>query len=175
MQDDPSGGTNRYPIIHISEEMLARTASILMDFACPAPSEGVVYWFGIEGNYAGGVTTLIVPNASTNWGCITTSPEENARVVRTIVGTPLVLLGQAHSHPRNHVRHSRIDDRDTFANFDGALSVVVPYYGRKGLRLTRCGIHRHMSGKFQIIEPKQIGEHIRVIPDIINLRSNRNG
>jgi len=171
MQEDSNVVIHRYPVIYITEEVLSRTANILLDFAKPTPSEGVVYWFGIEGSHAGAVTTLIVPNATTSWGCITTSAEENARVLRTIIGTNLVLLGQAHSHPRNHVRHSRIDDRDTFANFDGAISVVVPYYGRKGIRLTRCGIHRHISGSFQVIQPKNISSHIRVIPNTINLRN----
>lgn len=174
MQEDPSALVSGQPVIYITDELLSKTANILADFADPIPSEGIVYWFGIESSHAGVVTTLIVPHAMTNWGCITTTAEDNALVVRSILGTRLVLLGQAHSHPRNHVRHSLIDDRDTFAHFDGAISVVVPFYGRKGINLARCGIHRHIAGKFQIIRPKETRDHIQVIPSTIDLRRNRN-
>lgn len=159
-----------YATVYITEELLTATANILASFAEPTSSEGVVYWFGFETPERSIVTTLIVPEAQSTWGCITTTVEANARVLQAIVGTPLILLGQAHSHPRHHVRHSVVDDRDTFAQFDGALSVVVPYYGRRGLKLSRCGIHRHMDGKFQIISYKHIDKHLQVIPGTIDFR-----
>ena len=36
------------PIVYISDELAQRTAAFLDSFARRRPSEGVVYWFGIE-------------------------------------------------------------------------------------------------------------------------------
>lgn len=169
--DKPSGDSHTaYPILYITEGQLQKTAELLASFAEETLSEGVVYWFGFESGDKSVATTLIVPEANSSWGCITTTPEANARALEAIVGTPLILLGQAHSHPRHRVRHSRVDDRDTFANFDGAISIVVPYYGRKGLKLRRCGVHRHLAGRYRVISPSRVSEHIRLFPAAIDLR-----
>jgi hypothetical protein len=135
--------------------------------------EGIVYWFGLEFGQRAIVTTLIVPDADTSGGCIATSEEANAEAVAAIYGTPLVLLGQAHSHPRSLIHHSHIDDRDTFARFDGAISVVVPHYARRGITLSQCGVHRHLNGRFAFIDLEDIDRHIKVIPGVRDLRRNR--
>lgn len=158
------------PVLHITDILLVETGNLLASFAATKRSEGIVYWFGLELEEISVVTSLIVPNADTSWGCISTSPEANAEVLSLIVGTPLVLLGQAHSHPGNKVRHSDIDNRQTFARFEGAISVVVPYFAKKGVKLRRCGIHRHTGGSFEIISPKQLAKHIVVIPGKADLR-----
>jgi hypothetical protein len=158
------------PVLYITETLLDETGKLLASFAEKRRSEGVVYWFGMELAENSVVTTLIVPDADTTWGCISTSPEVNAEALAVIIGTPLVLLGQAHSHPANHVRHSDVDNRQTFASFEGAISVVVPYFARRGINLRRCGIHRHINGAFRIISPKQIENHIVVIPGKADLR-----
>lgn len=158
------------PEVLITRTLLDRTAELLASFAEQHQAEGVVYWFGIELGSSAVVTTLVVPNADTRWGCVRTSPEANAEALSVIVGTPLVLIGQAHSHPANGVRHSRVDDQETFARFDGAVSVVVPYFGRRGLNLRRCGVHRHISGEFRVVPPSQVGRHIRVLPGEADFR-----
>jgi proteasome lid subunit RPN8/RPN11 len=160
------------PVLHITDALLAETGNLLASFAEKKRSEGVVYWFGLELEEISVVTSLIVPDADTSWGCILTSPEANAEVLSLIVGTPLVLLGQVHSHPGNKVRHSDIDNRQTFASFEGAISVVIPYFGKKGINLRRCGIHRHIGGGFKVISHKQLEKHIVVIPGKADLRRN---
>lgn len=158
------------PTVYITKNLLERTRVLLASFAEKGRSEGVVYWFGFELGETAVVTTLIVPNADTSWGCIRTSPQANAQALSAIVGTPLVLLGQAHSHPGRDVRHSPTDDRDTFASFDGAISVVVPNYGQEQINLEICGIHRHSGGAFQYIEAPEISDHIYVLPDEADFR-----
>jgi hypothetical protein len=157
------------PVVYISDELAQRTAAFLDSFARRRPSEGVVYWFGIEDRRTAVVTTLVVPNADTTAGSVRTSPEVNAEALGVIVSTPLVYLGQAHSHPGHHVKHSCFDDEQTFARFDGAISVVVPWFGRYGLHLSECGIYRHESGRFR--EVKDIDNHLRVVPGSQDLRT----
>lgn len=158
------------PIVYITENLLERTRVLLASFANKGGSEGVVYWFGFELGEVSVVTTLIVPDADTSWGCIKTSPQANAQALSAIIGTPLVLLGQAHSHPGRDVRHSPTDDRETFASFDGAISVVVPNYGQEQIDLETCGIHRHSGGTFQYIEAPKISDHIQVLPGEADFR-----
>lgn len=161
------------PTVYITKELLERTRALLASFADDSRSEGVVYWFGFESEENAVVTTLVVPDADTSWGCIKTSPQANAQALSAIVGTPLILLGQAHSHPGSGVRHSPTDDNETFASFDGAISVVVPHYGRDGINLETCGIHRHTGGAFRFIEPSEISEHIKALPGEVDFRKKK--
>jgi hypothetical protein len=158
------------PVVYITDTLLAETGRLIASFAEGSESEGVVYWFGFELGDKAVVTTLIVPNANTSHGCISTSPGANGEALGVIVGTPLVLLGQAHSHPGERVRHSPVDDRETFARFDGGLSVVVPHFARRGVDLSRCGVHRHVDGAFKFIRPERVGEHVVVVPGQADLR-----
>lgn len=161
--------SKRMPIVYITNELAQQTAALLESFALRRPSEGVVYWFGIESESAAIVTTLIVPDANTGDGSIRTSAQANAAAVGVIVGTPLVYLGQAHSHPGSHVVHSQIDDEETFARFDGAISVVVPWFGKYGLHVEECGVHRHVGGRFR--EIRDVNAHLRILPGLADLRS----
>jgi hypothetical protein len=154
--------------IYITEELGERTAQLLDSFASEQPSEGIVYWFGLELEKCSVVTTLIVPEADTRDGCIQTSVEANAEVIRVIVGSPLVLIGQAHSHPGRNVSHSSVDDEQSFARFDGALSVVVPWFGRYGFRIEECGLHRHVGGRF--VRVRDSYAHLRIVPGFADLR-----
>lgn len=142
----------RFPVVYITDELARRTAALLGSFASRRPSEGVVYWFGIEAPLAAAITTLIVPDADTRDGSVRTSVHANAKAIAVITDTPLVYLSQAHSHPGRNVSHSYVDDHETFATFDGAISVVVPWFGRYGVKIQECAFYRHLDGKFRQIE-----------------------
>jgi hypothetical protein len=159
------------PVVYVTDELLDETARLLASFADGEESEGVTYWFGLEFGARAVVTTLVIPDADTSNGTVRTSAKANAEAVSVAIGTPLVLLGQAHSHPFQRVSHSWVDDRDTFAQFPGALSVVVPFYGRLGIDLRTCGVHRHIGGGFRRIRAKDVEQHLRVLPSVADLRS----
>lgn len=159
---------NGLPLIYISDVLAARTAELLDSFAQSRPAEGIVYWFGFEFGSQSVVTTLVVPNADTSGGAVSTSVEANAEAIALLVDTPLVHLGQAHSHPGTNVGHSTVDDAETFSRYDGAISVVVPWFGRYGFNLGDCGVHRHVDGRFQRI--RNVDDHLRVFPGAADLR-----
>lgn len=163
------------PVIFVTESLLEETGRLLASFATTRDSEGIVYWFGLELGQRGVVTTLVVPNAETGRGYISTSAAANAEAMGVMVDTPLVLIGQAHSHPRGRVNHSPTDDRDTFAQFPGALSVVVPFFGRCGFPLDLCGVHRHMNGRFERIPQTRLSDHLRILPSVADFRSDHDG
>jgi hypothetical protein len=159
---------SRIPLVLITDVLADRTAVLLDSFASERPSEGVVYWFGVVDNAFAVVTTLVVPDAVAEIRGVRTSVEANANVVEAMAGTPLVLVGQAHSHPSSDVSHSVVDDRETFARFEGAISVVVPWFGRYGFDLTKCGVHRHIGGRFERAGAPH--EHLRVVPGLLDFR-----
>jgi|GEM_PF-1671323 hypothetical protein len=165
--------SDKVPIIYIPATLLGATGMLLASFAEELPSEGIVYWFGLELGPRAIVASLVVPNADSSRGDIVTSAAANAEALGAVVGTPLVLLGQAHSHPRANVRHSPVDDRETYAQFPGALSVVVPFFSRNGIDLSRCGVHRHLAGRYQLIPRDQVQQHVRVVPGIVDFRRDR--
>jgi hypothetical protein len=156
------------PIVYISDELATKTAFLLNSFADAKPSEGVVYWFGIEQQQSAVVTTLIVPNADTTYGSVWTSALANSDAIRVTIGTALVYLGQAHSHPGSSVSHSLVDDSDTFALCEGILSIVVPWFGRYGIQLAECGVHRYVGNRFMDVD--RVDDHLRIVPGFADLR-----
>ena len=152
--------------VYITDELLERSRGLLKSFARPGSeaTEGVVYWFGFETPLASFVTTLMVPDAKASWGCISTSAVANAEVLTSIVGTPLGLIGQAHSHPGSDVRHSDVDDRQTFPRFEGAISVVVPYFARRKFDLGTSGVHRFVGGRYCLVSGEDLRDHLVVLP-----------
>ncbi len=160
-------------VIYLPDHLAQETARLLDSFATLRPSEGVVYWFGIDTPEIAMVCSLIIPDADTANGCVRTSAQANAAAIMTTVDTPLVYLGQAHSHPGGFVSHSGTDDNETFARFDGAISVVVPWFGRYGFHLGQCGVYRHIDGRFRQVS--DVDGHLRVIPGIVDLRSRHSG
>ena len=172
---DQAAAERTLPTVFVGDTLAQRTADLLDSFAEERPSEGVVYWFGLELGEQAVVTTLVVPDADTQTGAVHTTIQANVQALSTIVGTPLVLLGQTHSHPASNVRHSPIDDRDTFARFEGALSVVVPYFGRYGLDLHTSGVYRHINGRFEQILPDVMAGHLVVLPGFADLRCPSKG
>ena len=162
------------PVVFLTKAQLDETARLLASFAPPGDEhEGIVYWFGLELGERAVVTTLVVPDADTSYGSVRTSPEANAEAVALTIGTPLVLLGQAHSHPSEWVEHSGVDDRDTFAQWTGAISVVVPWYGGRGMRIESCGVHRHIGGRYEWIPAERVCEHLQVLDARVDLRKPR--
>jgi len=161
------------PAIYIPATLLERTGDLIATFAELRPAEGVVYWFGIESVSRGVVTTLIVPDADTTTGRIRTSVEANAEALTAIIDTPLVLLGHAHSHPGTYVEHSLTDDAEAFGRFDGALSLVVPYFARYGIDLSDCGVYRHIGGRFRWVDPSDVPAHLVVLPGVVDYRRDR--
>ena len=158
------------PIILLPELLLEKTWRLLRSFCRQTDNEGVVYWFGVEQGDSGVVTTLIVPDAETSRGRIRTSAAANAEVVEATIGTPLILLGQAHSHPGRMVQHSVTDDREAFASFPGMLSVVMPHYARGAPDLRKCGIHRILERRFVLLAREEVERHLRLLPSVRDLR-----
>ncbi len=72
-------------------------------------------------------------------------------------------VARLHSHP-GHAFHSTVDDRNPVLTFDGALSIVVPFFGL-GLRagLHACAVYVRRAGRWVRVAPgRERDEVIRV-------------
>jgi hypothetical protein len=81
------------------------------------------------------------------------------------LGPGEVYLVRVHSHP-GRAFHSTTDDRNPALTHEGALSVVVPYFGL-GLRrgLDACGVFRLEGGRWRLLQPSPQREEWLVVDD----------
>lgn len=152
------------PRVAISEAVVAQT-EMLLRVSRWRPHERIVYWGGFETHTSCLVTTVIRPNAVMTGGSFRTTSRENARAVTFLRSHNLVLIGQVHTHPSSYVDHSEGDDEDAFMRFENYLSLVVPFYARRGvLPLTTCGIHRFEGNFFRRLKTIEIENTFTVVP-----------
>ena len=135
------------------------------------PHEGIVYWAGFPSPSGWTVTTVITPKAETTPGSFRTSVRANAYVVRAVNALKLQVLAQVHGHPTDWVEHSDGDNRGAFMPYDGFYSIILPWYGRRGMTsLENCGVHQFKKGGFSCLEPEEVKRRFIVVPSSIDLR-----
>jgi hypothetical protein len=94
-------------------------------------------------------------------GCWVEVTEVGKRQLATSLGAGELYLARIHSHPSDAF-HSRTDDRNPVLTFEGALSIVVPFFGL-GLRrgLDACAVYRLLGGRWQPIDA-ELSDWLRV-------------
>jgi hypothetical protein len=133
--------------------------------------EGIVYLLGRELAELTVLTTALAPEADTTYGSVHCSKERMGAAAEAARDAGLGLLAQVHSHPRDGTQHSLGDDEMIFMPFEGMLSIVVPWYGRVGMRpLHHLGVHQYQDGTWVAAEPPSIREQITIVPGGIDLR-----
>jgi len=165
-------GTARQSITWVSVSVLEHTAQVLRQSGNGATKhEGIVYWAGRHLGSETVVTTCIAPAARSTWGSFSTSSGTNARVVMYLAEHGLELLGQVHSHPGAVVDHSDGDDERALMPYEGFVSIVVPRYGRNGLRpLTNCGVHVYENSRFRRLPESAVMSRFHVVDEFADLR-----
>lgn len=159
--------------IYLPEQIAQDTAKFITSYGDEEGThEGVAYWAGVATGKALVVTTVLAPEASTTVGSFSTSVVANAAVVIKVNEFHLNILAQVHGHPSGWVGHSAGDNAGVFMPYEGFYSVVVPWYGLRGLLpLTICGIHRYERGVFIRLPNDQVEQQFVVLPSSIDLRS----
>ena len=132
----------------LPQAIVPEIAKILRSYGDGEAHEGVVYLGGVETAEQSVALVAIAPVATTTRGSFRTDLNANAAVVSTLATQGLILIGQVHSHPGDWVDHSDGDDEGALVRFQGYWSLVVPAFARRGLLLTRCGIHLYDRGRF---------------------------
>lgn len=110
---------------------------------------------GLEGTAmikAGSDTRLVIPTQharrdSRGGVNVEVGRDGQMELVRAL-GPGDLYIARIHSHPGDAF-HSATDDANPVITFDGAISIVVPYFGL-GLRrgLSACAVYRHDKGRW---------------------------
>jgi len=113
-------------------------------------------------------TTVLLPYTENSAASCTFPLEVTMECVDLIHGAGQVLLAQLHTHPGRFCTHSSVDDRGAFSDCAGLFSVVVPLFGRYGVRrlLERgIGIHERLpNGDWRQLPEAEGRKRLVIIP-----------
>ncbi len=122
----------------------------------------------IVGKSTGLVTTVVLPYTESHSGGCTLPNDITARCFDIIRRRGQLVLAQVHSHPARAF-HSLTDDEWAFSDSPGLFSLVVPCFGRYGLRniLTNgVGIYERLTnGDWYPLDQSEIERRFNIIPD----------
>jgi hypothetical protein len=133
--------------------------------------EGIAFLCGVEKGDLTVLLTAIAPEADHGVGHVSCSAKQMAAVSAAARSFGLGVLTQVHSHPSPYTGHSFGDDEMIFMPFEGMLSIVVPSYGRFGVRpLDSLGVHQFQNGRWVLCERESVRRAIAILPAKVDLR-----
>lgn len=134
--------------------------------------EGMVFLAGRE--LAGDLTlltTAIAPDCEHSRGRVWANRSAVGSVASGARKHALAVLAQVHSHPGASTRHSLGDDQMILMPFESMLSIIVPHYGRFGMRpVSTLGVHQFQDGEWRLCDSGSVAGAVTVVPDYIDLR-----
>lgn len=135
--------------------------------------EQVCYFDGIRCGDQAIVTTITFPNAELHPTHFHVSPESMSQAGQHFRALGMVRLAQVHTHPDAWTGHSQWDDSHAYSQMPGAVSIVLPHFGRRGPSLDDAGLHLRTGGGWTEIAREQAAELIRVVPSLLDFRPKR--
>jgi hypothetical protein len=132
--------------------------------------EQVCYFDGVLINADGVVTTVTIPNASLEGGRFRVEPAAMSEAGKHFRKFRLRRLAQVHTHPTDWVDHSRWDDEWAYSQLPGAISIVLPHFGRTGPRLGQVGVHLRTDEGWRRLLPDEVPSYVRLVPGLLDFR-----
>jgi proteasome lid subunit RPN8/RPN11 len=156
----------------ITEGAVTAAERLLPSFRGPdGDHEGMAFLLGRELRELTIFTSVLAPDADHGEGHVVCDPSAVSGAQRASREHGLAILGQVHSHPGSSTEHSEGDDTLILMPFEGMVSLVVPWYGRVGLRpLSGLGVHQYQDGRWVLIESNSVRKRLTVVPTWIDLR-----
>jgi len=180
MKLSPGGRVRQVPIddrtdgrhLYLPEAVVAEIERMLPTYRGEEEHEGIIYLGGRDVDDGSIALVVLCPIATTTWGSFRTDVDANTAVVSTLGTLGMSLVGQVHSHPGEWVDHSDGDDRGALVRFVGYWSLVVPSFGRHGVRpIEQCGVHLFENGTFNRLTTHALRARVHVVPTSVDLRS----
>lgn len=134
--------------------------------------EQVCYLDGVVLGDDGAVTTVTIPNALLEAGRFRVEPGAMSEAGKHFRKLGLRRLAQVHTHPTDWLDHSRWDDEWAYSQLPGAISIVLPHFGRTRPILGQTGVHLRMDGGWRRLSPDQVPTYVRLVPGLIDFRRN---
>ncbi len=132
--------------------------------------EQVAYLDGLDDGTTRLVTTVAFPNADLEPRSYRVSPAAMSEAGKHLRRLNLVRLAQVHTHPGEDVEHSPDDDRRAYSQEHGAISIVVPHYGRGTPALDMCGFYVREVASWNLIPYDQLGATVTFMPSVFDFR-----
>lgn len=157
-------------VLHIiPEALLRRTRDFLYERGLHG-CEGMALWIGEPDGEDGDrvrLTRLLVPEqvcTKTEFGVAVDMTERAHFTLLDHVAPHERLYVRVHSHP-GRAYHSERDDENLVLTHHGALSVVVPDFARRPLRLEDCAVYRLHNGRGWLpLAPNELARLFEVTP-----------
>ncbi len=156
----------------ILEDVVLALERLLPTYRGPDGShEGIALLCGLEVPQLTLFTTAIFPEANHREAYVRCSEGQFAAASAVAREAGLGVLAQVHGHPGQCAVHSPGDDDMVRPRFEGMLSIVVPLYGRHGLRpLHGLGVHQLQGGVWVLADRESVRQNLRVVPTAVDLR-----
>ncbi len=135
------------------------------------PIEQVAFLDGIVRNSNSVVTTLTFPDAECGRQNYAISSQAMSQAGQHLFQLALVRLAQVHTHPGRMIDHSPWDDDQAYSQHPGAVSIVVPEYGRRPIALEHTGVHVRTPSAWSRVPTAQVPHVIGLLPSILDFRS----
>lgn len=132
--------------------------------------EQVAYLDGLDVEACGCVTTLTFPDASLEKYNYRVSADAMSEAGKHLRKLQLVRLAQVHTHPGSSVAHSPEDDRRAYSQEHGAVSIVIPNYGRNRGAICEIGFHVREARGWRRVESPEFSTLVSFIPSILDFR-----
>jgi hypothetical protein len=145
--------------------VLVSTAALLRDLSA-GRREAVVLWQGqVVDAATAQVTKVIVPIQSTSDRHFDVPLNERLRLAQAVSAESEFILVQLHTHP-HEAYHSKADDAMAFTKHTGAISIVVPDFGRGwtgDFLATSVNIHLG-AGHWRELSSVEVAALLEVVP-----------
>lgn len=120
----------------------------------------------LAGSAVAGVTRCVIPDQRPyriGRGVGVEVTEKGKLELAAALGLDERYLARIHSHP-DEAFHSHVDDRNPGLTADGALSIVVPFFGL-GLRrgLSACALFVYRGGTWHDVAPAHLSNYAVVL------------
>jgi hypothetical protein len=132
--------------------------------------EQVCYFDGVLIDNAGVVTTMTIPHAKLEVGRFHVEPKAMNEAGKHLRAHRLRRLAQVHTHPTEWTGHSPWDNEWAYSQLPGAISIVLPHFGRTRPRLEQAGVHLRSSAGWRQLTLNEVPQYLRLVPGVLDFR-----
>lgn len=115
-------------------------------------------------------TTVTLPTADLHAGFFTVSAAAMSDAGQHLREWGLARLVQVHTHGSEWVDHSPTDDRDTYSQRVGSMSVVLAEHAGRQRALERAAVHVRDRTGWVRLRDADIASVLRILPSAVDLR-----
>jgi len=130
--------------------------------------EQVAYLDGMETEVLAVVTTLTFPKAILGKANFSVPSAAMSKAGEHL--GPMARIAQVHTHPGEWVGHSFVDNELAYSHHDGALSIVLPEYGKCVKTIAEAGVHVCRGGTWRELTKLEADRILRVVPSFLDFR-----